>query len=228
MGGLDASGAPGPSSTSDGSASSMAPTTRSAAKKAGTQVIAASTTAVIALALQVKKSRKAYSLLFNCLGIEQQLFVQSDMIRGDAHGVWCKLMARYERSTTASQLQVRSRLHTARMLRGEKFDTYLSRISAAYAELKLVVDAPYTDAVEQAAKVHRAGRLNASMIASTTASTGSRNKSLLIVPSCTIVHIGLQLPSIGSIACCSSPLDTNRIDQPAACNASRVTGARRE
>jgi hypothetical protein len=79
------------------------------------------------IAQLVHRSRKAYSMLLNALGIEQRMLVQH-IPRGDAHGVWQVLSSRYERKTAASKYYTRTKLHNARMERGEKFDNYLARL----------------------------------------------------------------------------------------------------
>jgi hypothetical protein len=76
------------------------------AKKAPSKKEAAAQQALLhaheaALALRVKRSRKAYALLFVALGLEQRQYVQH-VPRGDAYGVWSLLEARYDRKTTAS------------------------------------------------------------------------------------------------------------------------------
>jgi transposase InsO family protein len=77
--------------------------------------------------LRVLRSRKAYSLLFSALGLEQRQYVQH-VPRGDAYGVWCLLESRYDRKTTASKHATRSKLHACKMSRGEKFDAFYARI----------------------------------------------------------------------------------------------------
>jgi len=99
----------------------------SAAKKAAAAAAKEAAKVAEAQATLVKKSRKAYSLLFNCLGVEQQMMVQH-VTRGDAHTMWKQIIERYQRKTTASKMHTRAKLHAIKMERGEKFDSYLARL----------------------------------------------------------------------------------------------------
>ena len=80
------------------------------------------------LASRVKKSRKMYSLLLTVLS-DQQLQLVGHVTRGDAHGVWQVILARYERKTVASRHHTREKLHRIKMERGERFDQFLARLT---------------------------------------------------------------------------------------------------
>ena len=110
-----------------GSASAKKSSSATAAKKAAAAAAKEAAKVAEAQSALVKKSRKAYALLFGCLGIEQQLLVQH-VVRGDAFTMWKILMDRYQRKTTASKMHTRAKLHAIKMERGEKFDSYLARL----------------------------------------------------------------------------------------------------
>jgi hypothetical protein len=87
--------------------------------------------------------REAYSSLLNVLMLEQRLLVQH-IPRGDAHGVWQVLSARYDRKTAASKHYTRTKLHNTRMERSEKFDNYLARLKDLAQRLHSM-NAPVSD-----------------------------------------------------------------------------------
>jgi hypothetical protein len=74
-----------------------------------------------------KKAMKAYTILILSLQDEQlQLII--DVPRGNAYGVWTRLLQRYERNTVASKTQARNMLNQCKMKNEESVDSYISRI----------------------------------------------------------------------------------------------------
>jgi hypothetical protein len=83
----------------------------------------------------VKKGKKAYATLVNCLSNEQ-LSLVSHVPLGNAHEVWNILIQRYERKTTASKAHTRDMLHKCKKESKESFDAYLSRVMQLILSLK--------------------------------------------------------------------------------------------
>jgi hypothetical protein len=75
----------------------------------------------------VKKAKKAYATLINCLP-DEQLSLVRHVPRGDAHQVWNTLVQRYERNTTANKAHTRDMLHKCKKESKESVDAYLARV----------------------------------------------------------------------------------------------------
>jgi hypothetical protein len=77
----------------------------------------------------IKKSRTAYNIFMMTLSTPQ-LHLVIDVPRGNAHGVWTRLLQKYERTTVASKSQLRNQLHNIRCDDGdlESIERYISRI----------------------------------------------------------------------------------------------------
>jgi hypothetical protein len=83
-----------------------------------------------------EQSQDACNILAQLLPNDTLLMVQQEMEQQDAAAVWRKLVAHFERKTTASKARIRSQLHNTTMLSGEKFDFYKSRVLLLAMQLK--------------------------------------------------------------------------------------------
>lgn len=92
---------------------------------------------------RVERSLRAYAFLLSCL-LDAQSQLLTNVPSGDAHGAWKILLAQFERKSTASKHMLRTKLLTAKMEKGEKFDSFLSRIQEL--QLRLVqMDSSFSD-----------------------------------------------------------------------------------
>ena len=101
-------------------------------KKGGTAAAAAAEAAADAKA----DSEYACSILTQLLPDDMLLVVQQELEQQDAAAVWNKLVAHFERKTTASKARLRSQLHSIIMHAGEKFDIYRSRVLSLAMQLE--------------------------------------------------------------------------------------------
>ena len=83
-----------------------------------------------------EKSEYACGIIAQLLPDDMLLVVQQEMEQQDAAAVWRKLVAHFERKTTASKARIRSQLHNTTMLSGEMFDFYKSRVLLLAMQLK--------------------------------------------------------------------------------------------
>jgi len=84
----------------------------------------------------VADNQFACNIFTQLLSDEMVLVVYDELARQDAAAVWRKLVAHFERQSTASRARLRSQLHSITMQHGEKFDYYKSRIQSIAMQLK--------------------------------------------------------------------------------------------
>jgi len=134
QGGAAAAAAAAPSASSSSSSSSSTSDVKPVpAKKLTKKEKEAQAAAQQAL---VKKSRKAYSFLLCHVPAEMQTSITSSNKPGNAHAAWQRIVAKYERNTVTNRLNTRSTFQAMAMARGEKFDSYWTRIQAVVQKLR--------------------------------------------------------------------------------------------
>jgi hypothetical protein len=78
--------------------------------------------------------KKVYTVLILSLQ-DEQLQLVLDVPQGDAHGVWKRLVERYERKTLASKTQARNALHKCKLELGGSLESYIAQIKQLKIQL---------------------------------------------------------------------------------------------
>ena len=82
-----------------------------------------------------QQQHNAYSILMLSLD-EARVEMMMEVEEGDAYGVWKILVKHYERQTNASKSHTRRMLHSTRMIEGEEFDSYHTRVMQSAIKLR--------------------------------------------------------------------------------------------
>ena len=80
------------------------------------------------------KSKKVYTILILCLQ-DEQLQLVMDIEKGNARGVWERLVERYERKTVASKAQARNALHRCKLENNSSLEGYINQIKQLTIQL---------------------------------------------------------------------------------------------
>ena len=104
-------------------------TVSSTASFTASSTATASATQTAALNELKKKSTTAYNIFMMTLSTEQ-LHLVIDVPRGNAHGVWIRLLQKYERQSVATKTQLRNQLHNVKCYDGDidSIEKYIARI----------------------------------------------------------------------------------------------------